>query len=337
MAKSYFRLIPNFDYISRNKGEGFISEYITVKNLFKKGKLREDIFKNIIFFEKYSIIGDERPDNVAFKFYGEETLDWIILLSNNILNVQNEWPLTQEVFGKVMLEKYGSYENFYSGIHHYETEEIKNLNGITILKSGIEVSPTWKTNGNFIEAINSIITELSATEDYDGFTPSNKVTVIMENSIPEITPGTQVTIGGVSEIEYNGQFIVKEVLNNGFVYELPSIPNIINPILSTSKKEQVIYTIPDNALNTGNSYYYEYWDSSLGYTNAIPSTSFIREVTNFEYELNLEEKKRNIFILKPLYLNTILNDIEEIMTYKKGGEQYVSPTLKKGYNIRLYQ
>ena len=75
---SYFRQIPDFDYVSRLP-DAKISDYIAVKNLFKKGKLREDIFQDTAFFEKYQIIGDERPDNVADKIYGDSTLDWIVL------------------------------------------------------------------------------------------------------------------------------------------------------------------------------------------------------------------------------------------------------------------
>mgnify|MGYP000748593789 CR=1 FL=1 len=138
MTKPYFRQVPNFEYVSRNFGEQNISDYVAVKNLFKRGKLREDIFGNLAFFEKYSIIGDDRPDNVANKFYGDSTLDWIVLLSNNILNIQSEWPMTQRTFDQVMLQRYGSYDNLYNGIHHYETEEIKSSLGITVLKVVIE-------------------------------------------------------------------------------------------------------------------------------------------------------------------------------------------------------
>ena len=120
MARPYFRQIPNFDYVSRTAQNKAISDYIPVKNLFKKGKLREDIFGNLNFFTKYQIIGDERPDNVAFKFYEDETLDWVVLLSNNIVNVQTEWPLPQTSFDSVMLEKYESYANL-NATHHYET------------------------------------------------------------------------------------------------------------------------------------------------------------------------------------------------------------------------
>ena len=86
MSKPYFRQLPNFDYISRLSGAK-ISEYIQVKNLFKKAKLREDIFQNLSFFTKYKIIGDDRPDNVAYEIYDDSTLDWLILLWNNIINI----------------------------------------------------------------------------------------------------------------------------------------------------------------------------------------------------------------------------------------------------------
>ena len=65
---NYFSRIPDFEYVSRLP-DAKISDYITVKNLFKKARLREDIFQNLAFFEKYQIIGDNRPDNVANEIY----------------------------------------------------------------------------------------------------------------------------------------------------------------------------------------------------------------------------------------------------------------------------
>ena len=60
-------------------------------------------------------------------------------------------------------------------------------------------------------------------------------------------------------------------------------------------------------------------------------------VTNYEYEIKKENNKRNIFVLKPIYLNVVFNDMDDFMPYKKGAAQYVSDTLKKGENIKLYQ
>jgi len=335
MTKPYFRQVPNFDYVSRNPGETYISEYIPVKNLFKRGKLREDIFGNLSFFEKYSIVGDERPDNVANKFYGDSTLDWVVLLSNNILNIQSEWPIEQNAFDKILLEKYGSYDNLYE-IHHYETTEIKNSLGITVLKGGIEISPTWRSNGNFVEFISSQIDSISSSD--------TTVTVFIENGIPNLGIGDQIIVADVVENEYNGPHIITELLTgdqngiSGFTYELPTPPIIASPTLSFPRKESVLFYVNERSTIIRNSsYYYEYWDPGLGYSNLVPAINFVRAVTNYEYEINLNEEKRNIFILKPRYLNVIFNDLDELMPYKRGSQQFVSENLKRGDNIRLYQ
>lgn len=223
---SYFRQVPNFDYVSRDPEQRQISEYITTKNLFRRGKLRDDIFGNLAFFTKYKIIGDERPDNVAYKIYDDEKLDWVILLSNNILNVQTEWPLSQNSFDKLMIEKYDTYDNLYNGIHHYETNEIKDSSGNLIIPPGL---------------------------------------------------------------------IIKD-----------------------------------------SNYTYNYYDANLQQQINVTSIEILMPITNYEYESKIEEDKRNIFILKPRYLNIVFNDMSEIMTYKKGSSQYVSKTLKRGDNIRLY-
>ena len=83
---NYFRRLPDLEYVSRLK-DSKISDYLVVKNLFKKGILRDDIYQNIATFDKYKIIGDERPDNVAKKIYDNSELDWLVLVSNNIINI----------------------------------------------------------------------------------------------------------------------------------------------------------------------------------------------------------------------------------------------------------
>lgn len=231
MANPYFRKLPSFEYVSRLP-DAKISDYVEVKNLFKKGTLRPDIFQDTTFFEKYKIIGDDRPDNVAFEIYDDSTLDWVVLLSNNIVNIQTEWPLTQLSFDTYLREKYGNglnteeeiYNNIYNGVHHYETIEIKNSQGVVIVPTGLQVPSTYSVN-------------------------------------------------------YYDSFIEQQI-------------------------------------DTGNI--------------AVP-------ITNYEYEEKLENNKRNIYVLKPRYLNIVLDDMEEMMAYKEGATQYVSDTLKRADNIRLYQ
>ena len=328
MTKSYFKQVPNFEYVNRTKGNTDISNYITIKNLFKRGKIRPDIFGNVSFFTKYKVIGNERPDNVAFKEYDDPSLDWVVLLSNNILNVQDEWPLPQSSLDEVLLDKYGSYKALHSDIHHYETIEIKNSRGGIILPGGLRTPNKWRTNGNYIQAINTKITQISGTD-------TKVVTVTMNNGIKNLVVGSEVLIEGVNQT-YNGRFPVTEVLSVGdvvirFKYVLPSIPEVKQPEIKGT--EQVTFTV-EGTVGTGNAYYYEYYDKNSYHT--IPAANMTQAVTNYQYEIKKEDDKRNIFLLKPDYLNVIYNDIDDIMPYKKGAAQYMSDTLKKGENIRLY-
>ena len=219
---SYFRNIPDFEYVSRTADTKNISEYQKVKNLFKRGKLKNDIFNDLTYFTKYQIIGDERPDNVAYNVYNDETLDWVILLANNITNIQTEWPLDHQSYYNFLIDKYGSEEAIH-GVHHYETIEVRDTNRTIIVPEGLKVP-----------------------QDYS--------------------------------IEFYDE-------------ELESYTTMSNITL---------------------------------------------EITNYTYENNIEDEKRNIYALKPTYLNIILNDMEESMLYKEGSTQYLSETLVKGENIRLY-
>ena len=220
---SYFDLIPDFAYVSRLP-DAKISDYIRVKNFFRRATLREDIFQNLTFFTKYSVEGNDRPDNVAHKVYENSDLDWVILLANNITHIPTEWPMPQNDFDRFLLDKYDNYDTIYNGVHHHETVEVKDSNDVTIVAEGLEVS-----------------SDFSQT-------------------------------------------------------------------------------------------YYDYYVSGM-----VTASNITRPVTNYQYEEKLENKKREIFILKQEYLTVIIDDIEDLMPYKKGSTEYLNGNLKKAENIRLYQ
>lgn len=140
---AYFENIPNIEYIDRN-AEG-LTNYVLAKNIFKKVKIREDLLENVSFFEKYQIIGDDRPDNVANDVYGDPGFDWIILLTNNIINVQSEWPLTQQSFDDYLINKYKTYDKI-NEINHYETIEITNRAGEVIVPKGLRVPRNYSVS-----------------------------------------------------------------------------------------------------------------------------------------------------------------------------------------------
>ena len=108
MPNPYFSNLGDFLYVNRTREGRSEGDYSLVKNLFKRAKLREDIYQDLAFFTKYDVSGDDRPDNVADLIYGDPTLDWVVLLSNNIVNVQSEWPLSQGDFNRYITDKYDS-------------------------------------------------------------------------------------------------------------------------------------------------------------------------------------------------------------------------------------
>ena len=135
---NYFSYLPNFEYVNRIPSEQNISSYTEVKNLFKRVRLNDKLFQDLTNFTKYQIVGDERPDNVANKIYNNPNYDWIILLSNNIINIQDEWPMTNRTFELYMNKKYGVTNQ--DTLHHYESTAVKDSsNNYTVLKKGLEV------------------------------------------------------------------------------------------------------------------------------------------------------------------------------------------------------
>ena len=158
---NYFRTLPNFDYISRINERRSNNAYLTVKNLFRRAIIREDLFTDFMAFTKYKIVGDERPDTIAYKVYGDEDLDWVILASNNIINVRDEWPLTQNDFHNYLMEKYGS-ESELDKIKHYETKEIKDSKGKVFVPKGKIVDSTFKAS--FLDSGTNLLIEVSPIE-----------------------------------------------------------------------------------------------------------------------------------------------------------------------------
>ena len=231
---NYFKKVPDFAYVSRLPNAK-IGDYIIVKNLFKRGAIEPDILENLAFHTKYEIKGDDRPDNVAFEVYGESGMDWLILLCNNIINIQTEWPMLQNDFDEFLLDKYGTYEKM-NEAHHYESVEIKNADGVIMFPAGKRVDGSGKYPGD---------------------------------------------------------------------------------LSGTGAPKQSI----------------SFYDGANGQTTVDNIT---KEVTNLNYEINLNEDKRNIFLLKAMYIGVVLDDMEEMMQYKKGSTQYVNGSLKRADNIRLF-
>ena len=214
----YFRELPNLQYQSPYTSRISSSTYVTAKNIFRRMKIRDDLKSVFSVFNKYEIDDGDRPDTVARDLYGKSNLDWVVLITANIVNVYNEWPLSSKELYDFTVSKYGL-ENV-NNIKHYETKQIKNSRGVVVLRSGEIVGADFSVSY------------------YDG---------------------------------------------------------------------KDITTTPSNT---------------------------VRGVTNYEYEVIENQKKRTIDVLRSEYLQQFLNDIRNEMTYKRSS-QYVNDKLIKTENTRV--
>mgnify|MGYP001349727947 CR=1 FL=1 len=213
----YFRELPNILYQSPYSNRISSDTYITAKNIFRRMKIRDDLKNVFSVFNKYDISDGDRPDTVARDIYGKSNLDWVILITANIINVRNQWPLSSKELYDFTVSKYGLKK--INNIKYHETTEVKNNRGVIIMPKGRIVD--------------------------DNFEIANP--------------------------------------------DLPETDAVIKPI---------------------------------------------RGVTNYEYEISENEKKRSINILRPTYLQQFLNDIRNEMTYKRSS-QFVNDKLIKTENTRI--
>ena len=209
---SYFRELPNLDYQSPLSSKNSSLDYVRVKNLFRRVKLRDDLQNVFTIFNKYIIPDGARPDTIAEELYGSAELDWVVLITGGIVNVREQWPLSDRDLYNFALNKYGLAD--LNAVKYYVTTEVKDSNNRLILPAG-------------------------------------------------------------------------KVVDSSF-----TIPN------------------PSNGLATLN-----------------PVTA----VSNYEYEVEKNNKKRELFILKPEYLGLFLTDMRKIMFYDKSS-QYVNERLIKTEN-----
>ena len=215
---AYFNELPNISYPSLLPSQSKIEERILVKNLFKRSKLRSDVDQAITAFNYYYINEGIRPDILAEELYGDSELDWVILTTNNITNIRNQWPLGHNDLHEYMLDKYGSEVNI-NGIHHYETRQVLDEYNRVVIPAGLEVDE-----------------------------------------------------------------------NFSFKYQ--------------------------------------------NYSNSIVTVNPVSAITNYQYEVKLNDQKRRIKVLKPQFLPLFLTNHKNIMKYSRSSD-YISSKVKSTYNPRI--
>ena len=110
---AYFERFPLMAYDVAADGN-----YKLLPNILKRVKLRTGLASGSFLFDAYDVIDGEKPEDIAFKIYGDPELHWVILMTNNVTDRYYQWPLTQPQFQEYLEDKYGAGSE--DAVHHYE-------------------------------------------------------------------------------------------------------------------------------------------------------------------------------------------------------------------------
>jgi hypothetical protein len=152
----YFRELPDLDYQSFLSDSNSSQNYLRVKNLFRRCKLRDDLQNVFTIFDKYEIVDGARPDTVAEEFYGSAELDWVVLMTAGIISVRDEWPLSNYHLYRYAEKIHGEELN---AVHHYETTEVKDSQDRLILPAGktVDIDFTITDPNDYNSTLNPVI------------------------------------------------------------------------------------------------------------------------------------------------------------------------------------
>ena len=193
----YFRELPNFEYIANFPDQSFNDDYVVAKNIFKRAKLRSDIANAVTAFNYYQIVDNERPDQVAAKVYDNAELDWVILTTNNITNINQDWPLDNNSFYKYLIDKYGSDEEL-AKTHHWETVEFRDEYGRVVVPGGYQVDPQKALTVTTSEGQNDYI-----LSEFPNENTNYSITINLNQYLPVYNGETETAQAIVKDIGLN--------------------------------------------------------------------------------------------------------------------------------------
>ena len=136
---AYFRYLPKVYVRNRTIKDG-VHPYELCRNIFRRIKIKDDLQGALLGFTQYEIEEGERPDQVARKFYGDSGLDWIVLIINNVINVNQDWPMTRYDLYNYVEQEHGNVD----AISHYESNEIFATDGTKVFDEGIVVNEDFQ-------------------------------------------------------------------------------------------------------------------------------------------------------------------------------------------------
>ena len=113
---SYFSRFPKMVYDVKGN-----DNYKLLPDILRRVKQRNAIASGQFIFDTYDVVNGEKPEDIAYKWFGDAQLHWVILMTNNVTDRFYQWPMTQPQFDEFLTDKYGAGNE--DGVHHYEVTQ----------------------------------------------------------------------------------------------------------------------------------------------------------------------------------------------------------------------
>lgn len=139
---NYFSKFPDLRYaVGVNKaGQG---TFIKIKDFFKHAVVNTKQYPRDVIYYEYNVVNGMRPEQIAYREYGDEKYYYIVLQINDITDYYSQWPLSTYELERYIDKKYGV-QGYANNVRHYETVETKNKDEFTVLEGGLVVSEDFE-------------------------------------------------------------------------------------------------------------------------------------------------------------------------------------------------
>lgn len=169
---SYFKTFPSIQYQFPNDQIKFY------KNLSIRPAIVQALKNDYTNLQVYNVEDGETPETIAFDVYKDQSLNWIIMLVNDVMNLYTDWPMSEAFLEDYLFEKYKKQtatDDTTQTLTRVETNEFieflgtpdNNYTSTISLSNGKSVTITPR---HFVDANKTIFSfnSLSATTDAYG-------------------------------------------------------------------------------------------------------------------------------------------------------------------------
>ena len=85
-------------------------------DILRRVKQRNAIKSGQFIFDTYDVKNGEKPEDIAYKWFGDAQLHWVILMTNDVTDRYYQWPMNDAQFEEFIADKYSNPD----AVHHYE-------------------------------------------------------------------------------------------------------------------------------------------------------------------------------------------------------------------------